>query len=70
MQLKGHQNHPGNNPGGGGLIGAIGRALGGTDWSGAPDDNGYDAMGNYGGGSSRSGGDGGGSSGGSGRSHQ
>jgi phage tail tape-measure protein len=32
-----------------------GRQLGDTDWSGAPDDSGYDAMGNYGGGSSDTG---------------
>jgi len=30
----------------------VGKQLGDTDWSGAPDDSGYDAMGNYGGGSS------------------
>lgn len=33
-----------------------GKQLGDTDWSGAPDDSGYDAMGNYSGGSSDTGG--------------
>ncbi|PSH70117.1 bacteriocin [Phyllobacterium brassicacearum] len=34
----------------------VGKQLGDTDWSGVPDDSQYDAMGNYGGGSSGPGG--------------